>query len=185
MRRQIQQIIIFSILALISYAIWTYYFNKESINQKKPFTKGYSVKNIELRITDKTGQMTAKFTSPSIIRYTDSPVIFINSPLFWTYDAQGKEHWLMKSNKAEYNAEKDEVGLYDNLIAKTINDESETSFKADNILLNLKSKQAHTSDGIILIQQQFTMTGQIAKFDLENEILEVNNNVKAIYATKH
>ncbi|MBL4660508.1 MAG: LPS export ABC transporter periplasmic protein LptC [Alcanivoracaceae bacterium] len=184
MNRQIQQIIIFSILALLSYTIWSYYFDREESIQEKPFTKGYSIGNLELRVTDESGNLTAKFKSPSLIRYTDSPVVFMQTPLLWTFK-QGKEHWLIKSNKAEYNANLDEVVLYDNLIAKTINDESETIFKANNILLNLNSNQAYTKDGIILKQkQEFTMTGQIATFDLKNEILEVNNNVKAIYKTK-
>ena len=180
MTRQIQQIIVFALLALGSYGVWKYYFDKEIVTADKPFTKGYSVKNIEMKITDEFGKLTAKFKSPSLIRYTDSPVVFMNSPILWTFK-EGKEHWLIKSNKAEYNTDLNEVGMYDNLVAQTVNDAKKSIFKADNMLLNLVTKQAHSDDGVTFKQQQFTMTGQNAQFDLKNEILEVNKNVKAIY----
>jgi len=180
MSKQLQQIIVFSLLALMSYAIWEYYFDVEDFVQDKPFTKGYSVENIELRITDETGNLTAKFNSPSLIRYTDSPIVHISSPMLLLYD-DGKKHWLIESDKAEYDSNLDMVGLYDNLKAKTVNDNSEMLFTAKNLLVNLKTKIATTSDGILLQQQQLTMAGQVATFDLKNEILEVNNDIKAIY----
>ena len=182
MSRQITQIVFFSILALLSYALWKYYFDTAEIIQDKPFTKGYSVENIELRITDEAGKLTAKFKSPSLTRYTDSPIVFIDEPLFWMYK-NGTEHWLIQSNKAEFNTTTDEVNIYGDLIAKTIHSQAPMSFSANNLVVNLNSKLAHTKDGISLNQQQFTMTGQIAQFDLNNETLEVNNNVKAIYKT--
>jgi LPS export ABC transporter protein LptC len=180
MTRQIQQIILFALLAISSYGVWKYYFDKETVTADKPFTKGYSVKNIEMKITDEFGKLTAKFKSPSLIRYTDSPIVFMYSPILWTFK-DGKEHWVIKSNKAEYNADLNEVGMYDNLVAQTVNDSTETIFNADNMLLNLVTNQAHSTNGVTFKQQQFIMTGQDAQFDLKNEILEVNKNVKAIY----
>lgn len=180
MTSQIRHIIFFSILALLSFAVWKYYFFKEEIIQDKPFTKGYSVEDIELKITDEQGEMSAKFTSPNLIRYTDSPIIHINSPLFWTY-TKGEEKWLITAKDAQYNTVNDEVELQENLVAKTINSDTQTSFTAKNLTVNLKTKLAHTEDGIFFKQQQLNMQGQIAKFDLNNETLEVNKNVKAIY----
>lgn len=181
MSRQRQQIIIFSLLALISYALWNYYFNKEIEVKDKPFTKGYSVKNLELKIIDDKGLLTAKFISPNLIRYTDSPVVFMDAPQLWTYK-DGVQQWLMTSDKAEYDTSLNEVGLYNNLVAHTVNDESKTVIKANNLLLDLNSKQARTDDGIVFQQtENYKMTGQIAQFDLNNEILEVNNDVKAVY----
>jgi LPS export ABC transporter protein LptC len=166
-----------------SYGIWKYYFDREKQEADKPFTKGYSVENIELRITNEKGKLTAKFKSPSLIRYTDSPILHIKTPLFWLYK-EGKQQWKMESDKAEYNAESNEIGLYDNLLAQSVNIDKQTSFKAKNLLLNLNNKKAHTADGVRIKQQQFVMTGQNAHFDLENELLEVNNNVKAVYKSQ-
>lgn len=180
MTRQQQQIILFTILALISYVIWQRYFNAEEMTLDKPFTKGYSIENIEMRITDEKGYLTAKFESPNLTRYTDNSIIHIEKPLFWTY-SDGKQHWFMESGKAEYNAENDEVNFIDKLSAKTINQNPNTYFEAENLLVNLKTKKANTSDGISFKQQQLSMTGQIAQIDLKNETLEVNNNVKAVY----
>lgn len=183
MSKQSQHILMFFILSLLSYGIWKYYFDREKTEVDKPFTKGYSVENIELRITNEMGKLTAKFKSPSLIRYTDSPVLYIKSPLFWLYK-EGKEQWAMQSDRAEYNAELNDVGLYDNLRAQSANIEKQTSFEAKNLIINLNNKKAHTADGVSIKQQQFVMTGQNAHFDLDNELLEVNNNVKAVYKSQ-
>jgi LPS export ABC transporter protein LptC len=182
--KQTQQIFIFSIISLLSYGVWKYYFDREKTVTDKPFTKGYSVENIELKITNEKGKLTAKFKSPSLIRYTDSPILYIKSPLFWLYK-EGKEQWKMQSDKAEYNAESNQVGLYENLLAESANIDKQTSFVAKNLMLNLNNKKAYTADGVrITQQQQFVMTGQNAHFDLDNELLEVNNNVKAVYKSQ-
>ena len=170
-------------MALSSYAIWNYYFGDEEIEEIKPFTKGYSVENIELKITDETGALTALFKSPRLVRYTDSPIVHINKPLFWTYE-KGQQNWSIVSDKAEFNSDTQHVGLYDNLIAKTVNSDSQIEFNAQNLLVDLKSKIANTKDGVFIKQNVITMTGQIAQFDLKNETIEVNNNVKAIYKTE-
>ena len=183
MSRQSRHTLVFFILALFSYAVWKYFFDDEKVEVEKPFTKGYSVDNIELKITDETGALTGLFKAPKLIRYTDSPIVHIDKPLFWTYD-KGKQHWSIVSDKAEYNADTQDIGLYENLVAKTVNNDSGLSFTAENLFVNLNTKMATTSDGISIKQKQNTMTGQIAKFDLKNEILEVNNNVKAVYKTK-
>ena len=181
MTRHTLQIIIFFVLALVSFGVWKYYFDIPEVEVSNPFTKGYSIKNVELKIIDETGNITAKFKSPDLIKYTDSPVVLINTPLFWTYN-NGKEQWLMKSDKAEYNAESAEVKLIDNFVARLVKDTSHTTIKANNLLVNINTKKAYTSDGMVFKQRQITMTGQDAHFDLKNEILEVNKNVKAVYA---
>lgn len=184
MTRQIQQIIIFSILALASYGVWKYFFDREKIIQDKPFTKGYSIENVELKITDELGKLTAKFTSPNLTRYTDTPILHITAPLFWTYK-EGKEHWLLESKSANYDTEKNEVDFLNKLSAQTVNDETQLKFVANSLLLDLNNKNASTKDGVSFIQQNMTMTGQVAKFDLEKETLEVSENVKAIYKPRN
>ena len=184
MTRQIQNMLFFFVLALLSYAVYKYYFDPLELKHDKPFTKGYSIENVELKITDANGHLSAKFKSPNLVRYTDSPLLFIETPLFWTYN-DNHEHWLIESKKAEFNTDTNEVSLIDNVIAKTINDSSETRFKTPSLLVKLKDSSAFTDAGISLQKKQFNMSGQIAQFDLKNETLEVNNNVKAIYKPIH
>jgi|GEM_PF-1786625 len=184
MTRQVQQIILFSILALVSYSVWKYFFDREKTIQDKPFTKGYSIENVELKITDELGKLTAKFTSPNLTRFTDTPVLNIETPLFWTYK-EGKEHWKLESISANYDTDKNEVDFTNKLKAQTVNDETPTKFVANNLLLDLNNKKANTKDGVNFIQQNMSMTGQIAKFDLDKETLEVSEDVKAIYKSQY
>ena len=181
---QIQQIVLFVLFALFSYGVWKVFFDREKFAQDKPFTKGYSIENVELKITDESGNLTAKFTSPNLTRYTDSPVLHINSPLFWTY-SEGKDHWLLESQNAEYNTEKEQVDFITKVVAHTVNEEQPTSFEANTLLLKLKSKNAYTNDGVMFKQNDMVMTGQIAQFDLIQETLEVNKNVKAIFKSQY
>jgi LPS export ABC transporter protein LptC len=183
MTRQTLQIIVFAVLAILSFGIWKYFFDVPEVEPIKPFTKGYSVKNVELKIIDETGKITAKFKSPDLIKYTDSPIVLINTPLFWTYD-NGEEHWVMKSDKAEYNADLAEVNLIGNFVGRLVEGAPFTIIKANNLLVNIDTKQAFTNDGIVFRQRQITMKGQNAHFDLKNEILEVNKDVRAVYAAK-
>ncbi|MCF6287773.1 MAG: LPS export ABC transporter periplasmic protein LptC [Proteobacteria bacterium] len=182
MTTQIRHIILFAIIALFSFAVWRYFVYQEETATDKPFTKGYSIADMELRITDATGAMSAKFISPDLIRYTDSPIIHIATPQFWTYN-NGKEQWLITATNAEFNTILDEVHLQNNLLAKTIDADPLISFTAKNLIVNLATKFAHTDDEVFFKQQQLSMRGQSAKIDLNNKILEVNKNVKAIYKT--
>jgi LPS export ABC transporter protein LptC len=180
MTAQNKQIIQFAVIALVIYAVWSYYFNREEIKKDKPFTKGYSVEQIEMRMTNEDGELSTKFKSPSLIRYTDSPVLFIDSPIVWTYE-NNKEHWLIKANKAELNTQTNKVELLDSVNAHSLDEKEPMVFITENLILDLSSKKAQTSDGISIQQAQSSMQGQIAHIDLKNKIIEVNNNVKAVY----
>ncbi|MFK8013712.1 MAG: LPS export ABC transporter periplasmic protein LptC [Marinicellaceae bacterium] len=182
MSKQSQQIMMFFLLALISYSIWKIYFDHEKVATDKPFTKGYSVENVVLKITDETGVLSGEFKSPKLIRYTDSPIVYIEKPEMWTFD-NGQQHWSIQSETAEYNSELLHVDLSENLIAKTVNG-SGIRFNAENLFVDLNTKTAHTDAGIILKKELLSMTGQSAKFDLKNETIEVNNHVKAQYKTQ-
>jgi len=180
MTRQIQNMVFFALLALGSYAIYKYYFDPIKTIKDKPFTKGYSVENVELKITDANGNLTAKFKSPNLTRYTDSPILFIQMPLFWIYK-NNQAQWLISSKKAEFNTIEQKVNLIEDVLAKTIDKTSSIQFKTPSLQVFLKESKAFTDAGIILNHDQYEQSGQIAHFDLENETLEVNNNVKAVY----
>ncbi len=180
MTAQNKQIALFAVIALVIYAVWSYYFNREEIKKDKPFTKGYSVEQIEMRMTNEDGELSTKFKSPSLIRYTDSPVLYIDAPVVWTYE-NNREHWLIKANKAELNTQTNQVELLDNVNARSLDEKEPIVFVTKNLMLDLTSKKAQTSDGISMQQAQSSMQGQVAHIDLKNKIIEVNNNVKAIY----
>ncbi len=180
MTQHIRQVVLFSFLAFASYGIYKYYFDPLEIEQNKPFTKGYSVENIELKITNDVGKLSAKFQSPSIIRYTNDPTILIANPLFWTYK-NGIEHWLLSAQKGTFNSDSRVVFMDQNVEAKTINELSKMAFKANDLIIDLSSNMAKTENGISLNKTQFSMSGSVAQFDLENEILSVKDNIKAVY----
>lgn len=180
MTRQQKHILLFLVLAILIYSIWQIFFNLEKQKSNKPFTKGYSVENLELKITDESGKLVGKFTSPGLIRYTDSELILISKPKMWTYD-DAKQHWQIFSEKAEYNNKTNEINFTEELKASSILGDKKSSFTANSLLVKLDNSTAYTNNGIVFNQTPFTMSGEIAKLDMKKEILEVNDNVKAIY----
>jgi LPS export ABC transporter protein LptC len=156
------------------------FFYQELIVEDKPFTKGYSVDNLELRITDEEGHLSAKFNSPSLIRYTDSETVLIQKPALITYEL-GKQDWLFNSISAEYNHKLNEVKLVEQVRASTQAKDAKINFSSNDLIINLKSKLAQTENGISVDKELFSMTGDSARFDLKNDKIEVKNNVKVIY----
>ncbi len=184
MSKQIPNIILFSLLALGSYAVIKYFFDEEEKIQDQPFTKGYAIEDLEMRITDKNGQFSAVFQSPSLVRYTDNPLIYVEKPLFWLY-TKGKKSWQVVADKAQYNVDDESINFIEKVKAQSLNKKTQSELLAKDLLINLKNKIATTQNGIQLRQANLTMRGQKAQFDLQNNILEVNNNVKAVYKTKN
>ncbi len=180
MTAQNKQIALFAVIALVIYVVWSYYFNREEIKKDKPFTKGYSVEKIEMRMTNELGQLSTRFKSPSLIRYTDSPILYIDSPTVWTYE-DNHENWLIKANKAELNTETNKVELIEDVNAHSLDANESMVFSSNNLVLDLSQHKAQTSHGVFMRQAQFSLTGQVAHIDLKKKIIEVNNNVKAIY----
>jgi len=162
------------------YTIWQVYFVSEDIQTDKPFTKGYSVENIELKITDDSGKLVGKFHSPELVRYTDSDIIHIKMPEFWTYN-DGKINWKINSNSAEFDSRKNEVDFKEKLNAESITLTPKQQFTSNSLRVLLDKHLAVTNNGIIFKQDTATMSGINAILDLKKQIIEVNNNVKAIY----
>ena len=108
------------------------------------------------------------------------PLIFIEKPLLWTY-VTGNEQWKIEANKGEYDAESNQIKLIDSLQAQLQNSETNRKFNAQDLMINLENKHAFTDNGITISENQFKLSGQIAKLDLSTNLIEVNKNVKAIY----
>ena len=132
MTKQTKQIYFFLLLAIISYSVWKIFFDQEIVVKDKPFTKGYSVDNLELRITDEEGNLSAKFNSPSLIRYTDSEQVLIKSPELLTFE-NGQQNWQFNSIKAIYNHKIDKVSLIDDVTAVNKNEKSKINFTSNDL----------------------------------------------------
>lgn len=183
MSGQKKHILLFCIVSLVVYSSWHIFFVTEKTEVNKPFTKGYSVENIELRITDESGKLAGKFNSPGLVRYTDSDIIHIKKPEFWTYN-NGKINWKIDSNSAEFNSNKNEVDFKEKLVAVSLSESPKQQFTSNSLKVLLDKHVAVTNSGIIFKQDSAVMSGINATLDLKKQIIEVNNDVKAVYKPK-
>lgn len=184
MRQQTKHILFFLVGALLSYAVWKFFFDREPVIQDKPFTKGYSVDQFELEITDEHGEFVAKFISPNLTRYTNSDTVLIDSPNFWTYE-NNSEGWFFESDSAEYDYKNEQVKLIDNVMAKSLDEIETIELNASDMMVNLSTKIAQTENGVLIQKDTLNLKGQKALFDLTNNQLTVNENVQVVYKSSN
>ena len=95
------QLMVFTVLAFVSYAVYDKYYGSDSETQFKPFTKGYSLEGVVIRTSDEAGEITSTIESPSMIHYADTEISVINEPRYTIHEKTGD--WIFTSNKGEIN----------------------------------------------------------------------------------
>lgn len=182
MSQQLRHILFFLFAGFLTYSVWKYYFDREPEVQDKPFTKGYSVENLELQVTDENGDFVAKFVSPNLMRYTDSDTVHVEKPRMYAYSNQ-QESWQFDSLKADYDHKRNTVKMMQDVSVKQLNSAKQIQLKFQNLLVDLHEKKAETDSGVELEKETFNMVGERAWFDFINEKIEVKGNVKVVYKT--
>lgn len=106
-RSRIKQLLLFSLLALVSYAVFDKYFNSDASQLYEPFTKGYALSGVTIQSTDETGQIITTIKSPAVTHYADTEKTIIQEPHIILHDADGD--WLFNSEVGEINAQQTEI----------------------------------------------------------------------------
>lgn len=104
---RLKQLLLFSLLAVLSYGVYERFFNASTNEQYKPFTKGYALTGVVIKSTDETGAVITTVKSPAITHYADSEVTVIEQPNITLHEAQG--NWVFTSASGQINPEKTEI----------------------------------------------------------------------------
>ena len=168
------QLMVFAVLALVSYAVFEKYYGVDSETRFKPFTKGYSLEGVVIKTSDEAGEITSTIESPSMIHYADTEISVINEPRYTIHEKTGD--WIFTSNKGEINKEQTELTFPDvvNFYLAT-EPLMAVSVKSSHLVVDINNKIGRTADKVIVKQPgaQLTGLGSVINFaDQEIEIIE-------------
>ncbi len=104
---RIKQLLLFGLLAVLSYAVFEKYFNDDSTQQFEPFTKGYALSGVTIQSTDETGKIVTTINSPAVTHYADSEKTVIQMPIIKLHEAAGD--WVFTSDIGEINPQQTEI----------------------------------------------------------------------------
>ncbi len=102
-----KQLLLFSLLTVLSYGVYERFFNLSTNDKYKAFTKGYALTGVVIKSTDETGAVVTTVQSPAITHYADSEVTVIEQPNITLHEAQG--NWVFTSESGQINPDKTEI----------------------------------------------------------------------------
>lgn len=104
---RLKQLLLFSILALLSYGLFERYFNDSNESKYQPFTKGYALTGVIIKSTNEDGKIVTTIKSPAITFYADTEKTIIEQPHIMLHEEGG--NWVFKSKTGEINPSKTEI----------------------------------------------------------------------------
>ena len=173
----LKSVLIFAVLAAGSYGLYEYKFSDDSAWEFKPFTKGYSLFDSEIQITDEEGQIHTTISSLEIIFYADSEETKIKKPQI-TYQA-GNSRWHLDSESALINATQSEINFPQKVFLNSLNPENKTEIITRALTLYPETKMAKTQAELSMVSDYMSMTGKGSVIDLTKQQIEVLDETHA------
>ncbi|WP_154223338.1 LPS export ABC transporter periplasmic protein LptC [Marinicella rhabdoformis] len=175
-----RSLIIFAVLAAISYGLYEYQFADDSEWQFKPFTKGYALFDSEIQMTDEAGQIHTSIVAPEMVFYANSEETKIKQPII-TYQA-GKVRWKLESELALINANQSEITFPERVSINTLATENNTTIITQALTLFPETKLAKSSAELSMVSDTMSMTGKGSVIDLTLQQIEVLDETHAEFS---
>ncbi len=173
---QYRQLLVFAILAGVSYAVYEYAFAQEKQMTFKPFTKGYALYDSVVQITDDDGQIHSTIKSPEMIHYADSQLTTIESPQ--VVMVQNESQWTMRSSVATINESQTAIHFPD--VVTVTNDASPPlALETSDMTVYPEQKTTQSPAAIVIHQAGRKISGVGSKIDFNNELIEVLDETHA------
>ncbi len=161
---RIRQLVLFGVLAVVSYALYNKYFGGEASQLFQPFTRGYALTGVTIETTDEQGQIMTTIQSPAVIHYADSEKTLIEQPNVVLHDKGGD--WVFQSLVGEINAQQTQI------------------FFPDEVLINLENQANTQTEELVINTSALTvdMTNKTGKTEAELQMSQVGSLVKGMGA---
>jgi LPS export ABC transporter protein LptC len=177
-RSRLIQLVIFLMLAILSYGIYDNFFGEETTIEFEPFTKGYSLEGVIIKNSDEHGDIVSTIESPSMIHYADTEVSIINNPKYTMHEPEGD--WVFTSSKGEIN--KDQTELYFpnkvNLFHESGTDEN-VSIVTRELKVDVVAKLGKGKGKITVAKPGLLMTGLGSVINFTDQSVEILENMYA------
>ena len=175
---RLKQLLLFSLLAVLSYGVYERFFNLSKSDQYKAFTKGYALTGVVLKSTDDTGAVVTTVESPAITHYADSEVTVIEQPNITLHETQG--NWVFTSESGQINPDKTEIFFPEQVV---VNLDSETvnpiSITTSALKVNVVEKIGRTKAELRLDEVGSLLKGLGAVINFNQQEIEILSEMYA------
>lgn len=179
---RLKQLIVFIILATVSYAVFEKYFSSNDKRLFEPFTKGYAISGVTIETTDENGKIVSTIKSPSVIHYADTEVTMIEQPDVTLYEGDGD--WKFSSGVGEINAEQTQIYFPNAVLINLFNDKlgSDVNALAMNtsaLTVDMSNKIGRTTEKVQMNQSGSMIKGVGAEVDFKLQQIEILSEMYA------
>ncbi|MCB1583345.1 MAG: LPS export ABC transporter periplasmic protein LptC [Xanthomonadales bacterium] len=166
------QLVLFGVMALLSYGVYDRFFDKSSNIQYEPFTKGYSLEGVIMKTSNSEGEIISTIESPAIVHYADSEVSVITEPKYTLHQQNGD--WIFRSNKGEINPEQTEIYFPDkvNLLLNS-DKQAALTIETSDFVVDVIRKTGRGKGVINVVKAGMLMTGVGSVINFTDESVEI------------
>lgn len=177
---RLKQLLIFMLIAVLSYFVWQFAFVEIEESKFKPFTKGYSVSDVLLEITDESGQITTVINSPLLLYYADTEITEITKPQVVLKGSDGKS-WMFESDKGRYIDSQFELFFPGDVVVQNdaLNIENKITLNTSALTVDTENHTAQSEAFIGIKQNNMFFNGVGSFINFSTQEIEVKSNVHA------
>ena len=177
---RIKQVVLFSLLAVLSYAVFEKYFSNEETQQFEPFTKGYALSGVTIQSTDETGQIVTTIKSPAVTHYADTEKTIIQQPNIKLHEVEG--NWLFTSDIGEINPQQTEIYFPNQVVIDLIGIEQasdEINIMTEQLTVDVSNKSGTTPALLSVTQVDSIIKGVGAVVDFKQQEIDILSEMYA------
>ncbi|WP_223788856.1 LPS export ABC transporter periplasmic protein LptC [Marinicella meishanensis] len=173
-----KQLMLFGLLAVLSYGLYQRYFHVDASERFKPFTKGYALTGVVIKSTDDSGQVVTTVRSPTITHYADTEVTVIDQPNVTLHESQGD--WVFTSSVGEINPNKTEI-FFPNRVRIELASPTEQAVTVDTsaLLVDVTRKTGTTDNPLVVTQLGSKLRGLGAVVNFNQQEIELLSEMYA------
>ncbi len=177
---RLKQVLLFGLLAILSYAVFEKYFNDESSQQFEPFTKGYALTGVTIQSTDETGQIVTTIKSPAVTHYADTEKTVIQNPNIQLHEPQGD--WVFTADIGEINPQQTEMYFPSKVVINLLEGEQasrEVEIITEQLTVDVIQKVGTTPALLSMSQIDSIIKGLGAVVNFQQQELEILSEMYA------
>lgn len=179
---RIRQLVLFVILAVVSYAVFEKYYSTNDKKMFQAFTKGYAISGVSIETTDENGDIVSTIKSPSVIHYADTEKTIIEQPNVTLHEKDG--NWNFNSSMGEINAKQTQIFFPNQVFVNLVSTENkkivdDLSINTSALTVDMINKVGSTSEILQMTQIGSMIRGLGAIVDFNQQEIDLKSEMYA------
>lgn len=177
---RLKQLLLFALLAVLSYGLYERYFNDSKEQKYQPFTKGYALTGVVIKSTDDDGKVVTTIQSPAITFYADSERTIIEQPHIKLHEPNGD--WVFESEVGEINPNRTEIYFPNEVRVNLENSKAEAETVKINtsaLTVDVTKKTGKTAELLSMAEPGMALKGVGAVVNFIHQEVEILSEMYA------